>query len=429
MSFHKVIVFGFLFVVPTVCCPAQNEFLQKDVSFLSDSLENRYPSSVGDHAAREYISNHFSDSGLSCSTQPFDIVEYIWGEGSLSIHKGDSVYVLSAGKDFSVAGRSATDSLFSEYVIVSGALPDSLYKTVQGKVIINTQNKADNNAGSRITSISDAVNAGASAIIYVSPKGQRLSNGPSKGNRFHHTHPIPVLFLDYNCLPVFTEPFSTLNKVQISTTHHDRRLIAANIIGEKNGTGSNYLVIGAHYDTCGPDSLDGDRKPGANDNASGVAALMALARFFSKTETRHNLLFVAFGGEEKGLLGSEYFVSHLSIDAAMIDEMINLDMLGSMKHDTLYYRQVNSVLIEPSELRYDSLVLKSDRGPTSDYLSFANAGIATTHFYTGEDTTIHTSADTSDRLNYDGMARIVDYLIHYILTIDKTPQSGQDQWL
>ena len=194
--------------------------------------------------------------------------------------------------------------------------------------------------------------------------------------------------------------------------------MAANIIGEKTGFGSKYLVIGAHYDTCGPDSLDGGPKPGANDNASGVAALMALARFFSKTETRHNILFIAFGGEEKGLLGSEYFVSHLPIDAAMIDEMINLDMLGCMKLDTLYYRQVNSVLIEPSELRYDNLVLKSDKGPVSDYYSFANAGIATTNFHTGEDTTIHTSADTSGRLNYDGLANILDYLINYILTID-----------
>lgn len=419
MTVIRIILLEFVFAAMSFCCLAQNELLRKDVSFLADSLENRYPSSVGDYAAREYIFSHLSENGLSCSTQSFEIVEYIWGEGSLSLQKGDSAYVFSAGKDFSVAGRSATDSLFSEYVVVSGALPDSLYKTVQGKVIINTQNKADNNAGARITSISDAANAGARAIIYVSPKGQRVSNGPSKGNRFHQPHPIPVLFLNYDCLPVFTATSSSLNKVQISTTHHDRRLMAANIIGEITGSGRKYLVIGAHYDTCGPNSFDTGPRPGANDNASGVAALMALARFFSKTETRHNILFIAFGGEEKGLLGSEYFVSHLPIDAAMIDEMINLDMLGRLDHDTLYYRQTNAVFIDPSELKQDNLVLKPDGGTTGDYISFSNAGIATTNFHTGEDNTAHTSADTSDRLNYDGMARIVDYLIHYILAIDK----------
>lgn len=105
--------------------------------------------------------------------------------------------------------------------------------------------------------------------------------------------------------------------------------------------------------------------------------------------------------------------------AAMIDEMINLDMLGRLDHDTLYYRQTNAVFIDPSELKQDNLVLKPDGGTTSDYISFSNAGIATTNFHTGEDNTAHTSADTSDRLNYDGMARIVDYLIHYILAIDK----------
>lgn len=185
------------------------------------------------------------------------------------------------------------------------------------------------------------------------------------------------------------------------------------------GTGSNYIVIGAHYDTCGPNSFDTGPRPGANDNASGVATLLALARFFSKTETRHNILFVAFGGEEKGLLGSDYFVSHLPVDAAMIDEMINLDMLGRLDHDTLYYRQTNAVFIDPSELKQDNLVLKPDGGTTGDYISFSNAGIATTNYHTGEDNTAHTSANTSDRLNYDGMARIVDYLIHYILAIDK----------
>ncbi len=103
---------------------------------------------------------------------------------------------------------------------------------------------------------------------------------------------------------------------------------ARNVVGKVKGKGSKWIVIGAHYDHLGhmgPDALF----PGANDNASGVAMMLSLAEWFSKHKPKHNILFVAFAGEEAGLVGSEWFIVDRPIDLSKIKLMVNLDMLGT----------------------------------------------------------------------------------------------------
>jgi hypothetical protein len=97
-----------------------------------------------------------------------------------------------------------------------------------------------------------------------------------------------------------------------------------------------------------------------------------------------------------------------------IIEMINIDMAGRMEHNTLNYKQYNSTHIIPGCFGSTGIRLIENEGGLSDHTDFVAAGIPATYFTTGEDSAIHTPSDTSDRLNYDGMTRIVDYLSGYI---------------
>ena len=407
---------------------SQEDILRQQVAFLADSIGNRYPASEGDFRAQNHIAEFFADCDLQCDIQAFDIVEYIWGEGALQLMDGDNNTIFLYGDDFSVSGKSPTDTISAEYVVVTGNLPTPLLRLTRNKVVLCLQSPLAGLNERKLPLISDLIQAGAKAIIFVQPPGKNITQRLTKGNRSPLPERIPILFLNYESLSPFI-PTSILDeskgnlyfaspeaKIQIATIHHDKHIQAANIIGLKRGNSDNYIIVGAHYDTCGPDPETGEIRPGANDNASGVAMLMALAKRLSGQETRHNFLFVAFSGEEKGLLGSLHFVENMPFQPEQVTEMINLDMVGRMTDNTLYYRQYHKKNEAPQST--PCIVLKNQDGGNSDHSEFARLDIPTSCFHTGTDPMIHTPGDTADRLNYEGMARILDFLTDYILKLD-----------
>ena len=145
-----------------------------------------------------------------------------------------------------------------------------------------------------------------------------------------------------------------------------------------------YYLIGAHLDTVA-------RSPGADDNASGSAAVLGLARRFSKLPTpSHTLVFVWFCSEEQGMVGSRYYCKNPQL--GKIEEyvfMINFDMIGRLKGDVKRYK-----------------------GDMSDHASFRNE-MKVTWFFTGTHSDYHRSTDTADKINYKGMETIcqVAYLL------------------
>lgn len=126
-------------------------------------------------------------------------------------------------------------------------------------------------------------------------------------------------------------------ELYLSVGRVDHERATANIIGLKKGQSSNYILVTAHHDHLEPDTARGLLYPGANDNASGVAMMLRLARDLSRVSTRSNFLFVAFGAEERGCIGSRYFVENLPVDKKDIKVMVNLDMPGKLADSTLYY--------------------------------------------------------------------------------------------
>jgi Zn-dependent M28 family amino/carboxypeptidase len=210
-------------------------------------------------------------------------------------------------------------------------------------------------------------------------------------------------------------------------------------------------VIGGHYDHLGlgndHNSLDpnpeGKIHNGADDNASGTAGVLELARYFSanrKTEP-FNFLFICFSGEELGLIGSKKWCEKPDIDLGSIDYMINMDMIGRLNDSTkklIVYGVGTSPsfvpLIDSIGTKFSIKKDSSGIGP-SDQTSFYLKDIPVLHFFTGQHSDYHKPSDDADKINYQREAEVLEYIIaviektyHYPkLTFAKTrnPDTGK----
>lgn len=214
---------------------------------------------------------------------------------------------------------------------------------------------------------------------------------------------------------------------------------ASNIIGFIDNKAANTIIIGAHYDHLGlgenGSSLDANPQNkihnGADDNASGTAGLIELARYFegNKKKEAFNFLFIAFSGEELGLFGSKYFTEHPTLDLAKVNYMINLDMIGRLDPATksLSVSGTGTSNVWETELKNlssESLKIKTDSagiGP-SDHTSFYLKNIPVLHFFTGSHSDYHKPSDDWQKINYSGEKQVLELIIQLIEKLDNTPK-------
>ncbi|MDQ6828065.1 MAG: M28 family peptidase [Gemmatimonadota bacterium] len=195
-----------------------------------------------------------------------------------------------------------------------------------------------------------------------------------------------------------------------------------------------YIVIGAHFDHLGrsPDfALDPDAKnairPGADDNASGTAAVLELARLFALRPAARPMLFVNFSGEELGDLGSEYFVQHAPVPLDSVDAMLNFDMVGRLKADKLLVYGtataaelpaiVTAANVEPKF----TLTAIGDGFGASDHASFYGKNISVLHFFTDVHEDYHRATDRIEKINAAGEARVIDFAARIARVIADRP--------
>ena len=192
-------------------------------------------------------------------------------------------------------------------------------------------------------------------------------------------------------------------------------------------------VVGAHYDHLGygdENSLFRGEPTihyGADDNASGVAVMLELAERFAKSPAEDNLLFAGFSGEEKGLWGSNQFCETPTIPLESIRYMINMDMVGRLRGDTLAVYGTGTtpdwmeILESCNEEGFVLVPSESGVGP-SDHTSFYLEDIPVLHFFTGQHPDYHRPTDTADKLNYEGMARIANFIERLMRKLDATAE-------
>lgn len=251
----------------------------------------------------------------------------------------------------------------------------------------------------------------------------------------------------------------------IATDVVRREAPAHNVVGVLYGTAPNLkddaIVVGAHYDHLGRGgqgslaAREGDVHHGADDNASGTAALLELARLLAaeRKSLRRTVVFVAFGGEEEGLLGSKHYVEQPAHPLARTVAMINMDMVGRLRADKLMVAGVGTaaewreiveransglnvrvnasggeaahggreggtpivvaangqVVATASDAPRFALSLSEDGFGPSDHSSFYAKRVPVLFLFTGTHEDYHKPSDTADRINYEGLARVTSF--------------------
>jgi hypothetical protein len=198
-----------------------------------------------------------------------------------------------------------------------------------------------------------------------------------------------------------------------------------NVMAELRGTGpqaDEYVIVGAHYDHLGRGGFGSlnprshDIHNGADDNASGTAAVLELAEHYAwRGSPGRSILFVAFTGEEEGLIGSQYLVSHPPVPLDKVAFMINLDMVGRIQNETVFvggggtapsFEKILAGADKASPLQIKSYG-KGGMGP-SDHMTFATKRIPVLFFHSGMHADYHRPTDDADKINFVGIKEVVE---------------------
>ncbi len=213
----------------------------------------------------------------------------------------------------------------------------------------------------------------------------------------------------------------------------DSTITGTNVLGYVDNKADKTVIIGAHYDHLGmggAGSLYSEGEAihnGADDNASGVSVLLRLALALKDTLRTSNYLFIAFSGEEMGLLGSNYFTKNPTIKLSKVSFMINMDMVGRLREDkTLSISGTGTTprwgqVLNSMNPGFKLVLSESGMGP-SDHTSFYLQDIPVLHFFTGQHADYHKPSDDAEKLNYEGMELISDYILSVIAVLDDQPK-------
>lgn len=209
--------------------------------------------------------------------------------------------------------------------------------------------------------------------------------------------------------------------IDIETTH----ATVNNVLAWLPGQTDEYVIIGAHYDHLGRGGVDslapsqiGEIHPGADDNASGTAGVLELARLLApqRGQLRRSILLVNFAGEELGLLGSAEWTKEPTRPLAKAVAMINMDMIGRIKDDKIYIGGVGTGSTFKSLLEHaqNDTPFKIEYSPggysSSDHTSFVAKKIPVLFFFSGLHSDYHKPSDTWDKINAPSAARLLDMI-------------------
>ena len=211
---------------------------------------------------------------------------------------------------------------------------------------------------------------------------------------------------------------------------------AHNVIGYLDNKAEYTIVIGGHYDHVGIGNF-GSRAGkgsgihnGADDNASGTAMVMELARYIKSSSLKnYNYMFIAFGAEEKGLYGSKAFCNSHIIGLNKIDYFINFDMVGRMRRLRdkaivlgLGTSDVWKPLIRKTKYKRGRLAKFKSAWDASDHADFKKNHVPFIYFTTGLHSDYHTPSDDTKYINFDGMVKIFNYVTLIINEMDEKPK-------
>ncbi len=404
--------------------------LQTHIQYLaSDKLEGRRAGTPGEALAMQYISNMFEKYKLMPKGDDGFIQQFEISEG-----KGFS----SADNFFTVNGdklEPKTDYYplaFSANLEAKGSVSPMLREANQ-IWFWNVADVLDDNKKNPHFDMLSAVKHEAEKDAKKGAKALVVYNSSSFADNIlfdkkdsSDAVAIPVIYLTQDGLQKYFSDPTNIYDIDLNVHLATDNRTAHNVIGYLNFNAPTTVIIGAHYDHLGygedGNSLDGQGQihNGADDNASGTAALIELARLLYNTKARsNNYLFIAFSGEELGLLGSTYWLQHQTANIN-INYMINMDMIG--RYDSSRKLTIGGYGTSPTwgdvfQTTNDAkLVVKFDSsgsGP-SDHSAFYHDSIPVLFFFTNTEPDYHKATDDADKINYKDETEIVDYIVNVI---------------
>ncbi len=466
----------------------KEEILQHIKYLSSDLMEGRFPGTKEDSLTESYIVSEFKHYNLmpfaeNSYLQPFQMITQMQlkENNKLQIVQNGKTESLQTGKDFiplgfSGNGRAEGNIVFAGYGITA---PDQNYDDyrdrdgneidVNGKILIVLRyspgginphtNPFQKYEALRYKALK-ARDTKASAIIIVN----EFNTGDDKLIELNYDNApqnagIPVI----NCKREMVENiFNTiglnLTSIQseidstkksnsfelkntsaiINTQIEPVKVITHNVLGFIEGNDpdlkNEVIVIGAHKDHLGYGlygslytGADKQIHNGADDNASGVAGLLEIAQKVSsqKEDLKRSILFIAFGGEEAGLLGSEYFTKSGLFHKLKIDAMINMDMIGRLSDNKLiiYGTGTSAIwnnLLDSLNKQFNFIISKIPDGlGPSDHSSFYLKNIPVLQFFSGAHKDYHTPTDDYEKINSGGEERIANFVYEVGMTLDE----------
>jgi Predicted aminopeptidases len=457
--------------------------LQQSIQFLaSDSLKGRLPGTVEDRIAAKYIKDKFNKNGIKLlGERGYQFFQIIKEQqlGTNKIYFGNE-NLFQLGKDFTPFPFSASDSISAPVVFVGYGIELTTKKimwhdyeliTANNKWVMilrgvpgkdSLGNPFADYAGDRIKALT-AKDQGAAGIIFVSGSNFDKEDALVDPLTKDYSIGIPVIQITRTLADrILSKSQHTIAQIENITAHqtqgmsfetgveisvltaiHSKQEKTQNVIAEIIGSDSTlkhqYVIIGAHYDHLGmggPGSSS--RRPdtiavhnGADDNASGVAALLEIAEKMAthRDSIKRSVIFIAFGGEEMGLLGSKEFVNDPPINLKQVQAMINIDMVGRLnkKSDLQvsgvgtsdFGGQLLTSIPDPDSL---NIITSPEGYGPSDHASFYGKNIPVYFFTTGAHMDYHTPFDDADKINYIGLKKSADYIYQLAITLANKSQ-------
>jgi aminopeptidase YwaD len=401
--------------------------LQEDIGYLSnDKLEGRRSGTSGETLASDYIVAAFMKAGLKplgdsgTWLQRFEI--YDGRDISHTLFAINNV-ALNLNSEFIPLPFSASGKVEGSSAVALQESGSPWFYDLK-EIIEGVQGNPHFDMGKVLREKTRLfARKGASAVIFYnsSKSDDGIGFDQAEGIKVEK---IPALYVTKAGRKKYLKDISQSLDVEIDVVMSEKRRWGHNVMGMMDNGAPYTAVLGAHYDHLGfgedSNSLyrGAEKKihPGADDNASGVAGIIQICRLLKKAKgLKTNYLFVAFSGEESGLIGSKYFTEHSPVPLSKISYMMNMDMIGRL-NDSTHVLTIGGYGTSPqwagvisSTLNKKIFVLNADSSGTgpSDHTSFYLKNIPVLFFFTGVHADYHKPTDRAEKINYPGELQVI----------------------
>lgn len=410
--------------------------LQKHVQYLADDkLEGRRTGTKGELLAMEYLVEQYNQMGLESKGSSGYIQEFTINEGkqvdtSTHFFIGDKNLVLN--EDYFPLAYSATKLVKGNPAVALAETGQPWFKDLKD-VLEENKSNPHFDMEEAIKKMANEAAAKKATALFLFNSSAMVDNVQYNKNDKTLPLSIPIIYLTKKAYQTYLSDYTATLKTAINIAFSNKIRKARNIVGYINNNATTTVVLGAHYDHLGygedKNALDTNHAVhnGADDNASGTAALLELVRMLKKkSPTHNNYLIIHFSGEELGLMGSKYWLDNPTVSITP-NYMINMDMVG--RYDTARKLTIGGYGTSPQWRTTipniaQNFLYKIDSagsGP-SDHASFYRKDIPVLFFFTGSHQDYHKASDDWDKINYHGIKDIVK-LVHKIIV--QTDSSGK----